>query len=76
MSIEETIPIEEITRLEPEGRVVYVYYQGRVLRRPGNKTGNPAYTVIHGFKRSPFDRVKRRRINVNSKLGRKLLAKV
>ena len=67
------IPIEEVTRRTVDGLMVYVRYKGRVLRRR-KKRGRPHYEAVRGIEPHPADRVRRRRVNVNSQVARALLA--
>jgi hypothetical protein len=74
MSAEQTIRILEVVRNTTTGRVVYVIYQGRTLRRELRR-GRPHYAVVSGIELRPGEG-RWRNVNVNSQVARGLLAKV
>jgi len=69
----ETIRVTEVTRNTAGGRFTYAIYQGRTLRRPLRK-GRPSYEIVHPIVLTNGDRQKIHEVNVNSQLGRALLA--
>lgn len=68
----ETITVNEITRKTSSGRMTYVMYKGKVVRR-ASKRGRPHYDVVGGILFTDKEQAKSRDIDVNSQLGRILL---
>lgn len=69
----ETITVLEITRKNGAGRFTYAMYNGRTLRRAA-KRGRPHYDTVGTLQLTTNEKPKSRDVNVNSQLGRLLLA--
>lgn len=72
---QETIRIMEVTRRLPEGTYTYVIHKGRVLRRL-HRRGRPSYEVVHPIEITSGDQPESRDVNVNSQVGRAVLAQL